>query len=132
MHKSFLMMAAILAGMAVALGAFGAHTLKNILPEKDLIIYETGVKYQMYHSLALLLVGILYKEFGKKMLWPGKLFIVGICLFCGSLYIMTLLKLFHTDYKWIGIITPFGGIIFIAGWLLIAINVYKSFHKNKS
>jgi len=86
-------------------------------------IFETAVKYQFYHVFALMAIGILYKEYGGKWLqWSGYLFILGIILFSGSLYILCIAKHFHpADKSWIGAITPLGGVAFIAAWVLLAI-----------
>ncbi len=127
MHKSFLMTSAILGAIAVILGAFGAHSLKAILTASDLNSFDTGVRYQMYHVFALIFSGVLYKELNKKaLLWSGRLFIAGILLFSGSLYLLTILKILNVEgHRWIGIITPFGGIAFVIGWLLLAVAVFK-------
>ena len=127
MHKGFLIFAAILGAVAVMLGAFGAHTLKTMLPGNDLISFDTGVRYQFYHVFALVIVAVLYKDFNHKfLLWAGRLFITGIILFSGSLYLLTTLKILNVDgYRWVGAITPFGGIAFVLAWLLIAIGVLK-------
>ena len=121
MHKAFLKTGLFFAALAVGLGAFGAHALKTYLTETSLATYETGVRYQFYHVFALLITAILYKEFpDKKNVIAGWLFIAGIILFSGSLYVLSLSKIFSEDgYKWIGAITPFGGLCFIAGWLTL-------------
>lgn len=128
MHKFFLQSASLLGALAVALGAFGAHALKRVVPEAVVNIFETGVRYQFYHVFALLLAGILYNNFsGKWMLWAGNLFIIGIILFSGSLYLLTWLKASgKTGLDWAGIITPFGGLAFIAGWVCMFIGLYKT------
>lgn len=119
MHKPFLITAAWLGCLSVALGAFGAHTLKAHLTQEAMGIFETGVKYQFYHVFALALTGILYQSFpSSKLLLSGKLFIGGIVLFSGSLYVLAILGTEH--FSWIGAITPIGGILFIAGWFLLA------------
>ena len=121
MYRPFLITAAIFGALAVATGAFGAHALKRMVSETALLTFETGVRYQFYHVIALLATGILYASFPvKKMIWAGRLFIAGIFLFSGSLYLLTILP---EDYKWVGAITPFGGICFIIGWVLIALSV---------
>ncbi len=127
MHSMFIKAAAILGALAVALGAFGAHALRQKLSEAALNIFETGVRYQFYHVIALLAVGILFKDFGNKwMVWAGWLFIAGIILFSGSLYLLTYIKgTEKTAYNWIGAITPFGGLAFIAGWLFVLIGLFK-------
>lgn len=121
MYRPFLITAAIFGALAVATGAFGAHALKRMVSDTALLTFETGVRYQFYHVIALLATGILYASFPvKKMIWAGRLFIAGIFLFSGSLYLLTILP---EDYKWVGAITPFGGICFIIGWVLIALSV---------
>ena len=128
MHKFFLQLAFLLGGVAVALGAFGAHALKRVAPEAAVNIFETGVRYQFYHVFALALTGILYRDFSNKWtLWAGDLFIIGIILFSGSLYILTWLKASSRNgLDWVGIITPFGGLAFIAGWLCMFMGMYKN------
>lgn len=125
MHKGLLKAAALLMAVAVALGAFGAHVLKTHLDQNSLSIFETGVKYQFYHAVSLLACGMLYKEFpGKKLVWAARLFIMGMVLFCLSLYALALLL---PNYAFIGAITPLGGLSFIAGWLLL----FAAFHEKK-
>jgi uncharacterized membrane protein YgdD (TMEM256/DUF423 family) len=121
MHKGFLKTAAILGALSVAFGAFAAHTLKQSISAYALEIFETAVKYQFYHVFALLAVGILYKEFPNKFLvWSGRLFIAGIILFSGSLYILTAIKAAEQPgYNWVGAITPVGGLCFIIGWICL-------------
>lgn len=128
MHKFFLQVAAVMGALAVALGAFGAHALKRVASEAVINIFETGVRYQFYHVFALALAGILFRDFSNKwMLWAGNLFLIGIILFSGSLYILTWLKASsRQSLDWVGIITPFGGIAFIAGWVCMFIGFYKA------
>lgn len=106
---------AIAAGLAVVLGAFGAHALEGRVTPERLETFETGVRYQMYHSLALLFVGwAAVQHLGGLAMWAGYLFIFGIIVFSGSLYLLVL-----TDTGWLGAVTPFGGAAFIAGWGLL-------------
>ncbi len=126
MHKGFLKTAALSGALSVILGAFAAHGLKKILTTDDLQIFETAVRYQFYHVFALLAAGILYKEFpGKLMAWAGKLFITGVILFSGSLYLLCYVKYNQLPLNWLGAITPFGGAAFIAGWVLLFLAVVK-------
>ena len=126
MHKGFIKTAALLGALSVALGAFAAHGLKQMLSTENLQIFETAVRYQFYHVFALLAVGILYKEFpGKFMLWAGKLFIAGIIIFSGSLYLLCYVKHNQMPLNWLGAITPFGGAAFIAGWVMLFWAVLK-------
>jgi len=117
MNKAFLTTGALLAAVAVIFGAFGAHFLKSRLEISALQIFETGVRYQFYHALGLLLAGMLYKEFpGKLMQWAGRFFVAGIILFSGSLYLLCIMS----AMRWLGAITPLGGLCFISGWILLA------------
>ena len=111
-----------MAAIAVMAGAFGAHTLAELVTPKRLETFETAARYQMYHALGLLAVGWLIEQRSelKQLRWVGLLFIVGIGLFSGSLYVLVL-----TDTGWLGAITPFGGVAFIAGWLLLAYTMWR-------
>lgn len=128
MHKAFLQTAALLGALAVALGAFGAHGLKKIVPPETITTFETGVRYQFYHVFALLAVAILFGSFpGKQLQYAGMCFIIGIILFSGSLYILTALQATKTvGLRGIGAITPIGGLFFIVGWVLLFLGVLKS------
>lgn len=124
MHKPFLTFGAFFGLLSIILGAFGAHALQDIvIDEKILHGFQTGVQYQMYHALALLATGVLYEKFPAKLLrWAGNLFISGIILFSGSLYILTALNGKGGNLaKIIGPVTPIGGILFIVGWLFLVI-----------
>jgi uncharacterized membrane protein YgdD (TMEM256/DUF423 family) len=126
MHKNFLVTAALLGGLSVLLGAFAAHQLKIIAAAEVLPIFETAVRYQMYHALALLATGVLYLQFRVKQLrWAGNLFIAGIILFSGSLYLLCFIKHQNIPALWVGAVTPLGGLCFIAGWVLLALGVAK-------
>jgi uncharacterized membrane protein YgdD (TMEM256/DUF423 family) len=114
-NNLFIRLACIFAATAVIFGAFGAHALKNVLSESSLKSFQTGVQYQMYHAFALFGTGILQQFVDNRALkWSGYLFTTGILCFSGSLYIMTLFGL-----RWLGPITPIGGIFFIMGWLCL-------------
>ena len=128
MHKLFLQLAALLGAVSVAFGAFGAHALKRHVSDAAVAIFETGVRYQFYHVFALALAGILFRDYTSKwMIWSGNLFIVGMLLFSGSLYLLTYIKgTAKTGLDWIGIVTPFGGLAFIAGWVCMFIGLYKT------
>ncbi len=119
MHKGFLKTALLLAALAVGLGAFGAHALKQFLNQQQLFTFETGVRYQFYHVFALLLTAFLYRDFTNK--WTvaaGYLFITGIVLFCGSLYGLSYAQAAQvSSLKWLGPVTPLGGFALILGWL---------------
>jgi uncharacterized membrane protein YgdD (TMEM256/DUF423 family) len=127
MHKGFLLVASILGALSVGLGAFGAHGLKKVVPPETVASFETAVRYQFYHVFALIAVAILFEKFpGRFLKWAGNCFIIGIILFSGSLYLLTVMK--ATDsvgLTGIGIITPFGGLFFMAGWLLLFFGLLK-------
>ncbi len=107
---------ALSAFVAVAAGAFGAHSLRGRLPADLLDVFETGVRYQMYHALALLGVAWAVGRWpGSTASWAGWLFAAGTVIFSGSLYVLSL-----TGQRWLGAITPVGGITLLAGWLLLA------------
>ncbi len=112
---------AIAGAIGVALGAFGAHGLKSRVDADLLAVFETGVRYHMYHALALLAVGWAATRWpGTWVSTSGWLFLVGIVVFCGSLYVMTL-----TGARWLGAITPLGGLAFISGWIALAVAALK-------
>lgn len=120
MHKGFLKTAALLGALSVMFGAFAAHSLKQIFTPDVLQIFETAVRYQFYHVFALLAAAILYKEFpGRFMKWAGLLFITGIVLFSGSLYLLCYVKYSALPLNWVGAVTPLGGAAFIAGWVIL-------------
>ena len=121
MDRKFALLAAVLAFLAVAIGAFGAHGLKARVSAEDLQIFETGVRYHMYHALALFAVA------WAATRWPGTLtavagwaFVVGIVIFSGSLYALVL-----TGTRWLGAITPIGGAALLIGWAALALRLYR-------
>ena len=119
--KQTLSLAALSGMLAVALGAFGAHVLKGIISFEMLEVYKTGVQYQFYHTFALLAVGVLmYFNPSKVLKWSAYLFLAGIVLFSGSLYVLAI-----SGIKAVGIITPFGGIVWIVAWMLLIIHCQK-------
>lgn len=114
--RLFVGIGAAMAGIAVMAGAFGAHALRDLVAADRLQVFETGARYQMYHALALLVVGGAVARWPRwQVRWSGYLFIAGIVLFSGSLYVLVL-----TNTPWLGAVTPLGGVAFIAGWLLLA------------
>ncbi len=120
MERLFLVLGAISAGMAVILGAFGAHALRGRLSPDSLATYQTGVQYQMYHALALVAVAFALTHWpaSSAISLAGWLFVAGTGLFSWSLYLLAL-----TGLRWLGAITPFGGVAFIAGWACLALGV---------
>ncbi|MBP1126638.1 MULTISPECIES: DUF423 domain-containing protein [Pseudomonas] len=121
MLRSFLMLAAFFGFTGVALGAFAAHGLKNRLSAEYLAIFQTGVTYQLVHALALFGVALLAAHIpGRMVTWAGIAFVVGILLFSGSLYALTL-----TGISKLGIITPFGGLAFLLGWFFLGLAAWR-------
>ena len=107
--------------MAVILGAFGAHGLKDVLTESRMVVYQTAVQYHFYHGFGLMLVGLIMSSLpGARLRWVPRLLLLGVLLFSGSLYALTLL-----DLGWLGAVTPIGGLSFIAGWVLLAVILWK-------
>lgn len=121
--KIFIIIGAINAFLSVALGAFGAHGLEGKVEPKYLEIWKTGVQYQMFHATGLILVGVLIGQISPSSLlsWSGWAMLIGIVLFSGSLYVLTLTKI-----SVLGAITPLGGVAFLAGWVLLIMAVLKS------
>lgn len=120
MERLFLGLGSVLAAIAVAAGAFGAHALRERLAPDLLNTFEVGARYHMYHALALVLVA------WASTRWPGSvlagwLFVAGIVLFSGSLYLLCL-----TGHRWLGAITPLGGLAFVLGWLTLAWSAYAA------
>jgi uncharacterized membrane protein YgdD (TMEM256/DUF423 family) len=122
MHKRFLLSAALAAFLAVALGAFAAHGLRGRLDEHLMDVFQTGVRYHFFHALGLALIAILAKQYpdSKKLCWAGWLMVAGMVVFSGSLYLLSL-----TGLTWLGMITPLGGLAFMAGWLLLAVFAWR-------
>jgi uncharacterized membrane protein YgdD (TMEM256/DUF423 family) len=123
MNNLFLVLASINGFLAVSLGAFAAHGLKSALSEDLLNTFQTGVQYHMYHTLALLAVGVLSLYFPTQtgLRIAGFLFLAGIIIFSGSLYVLAL-----TGIRWLGAITPLGGIAFLAGWALLGWSMMRT------
>lgn len=127
-YKKFMSVGALLGAFAVAFGAFGAHGLKQHLSAEDIAVYQTGVQYHFYHVFAIFITSILLDKFyTKSILWAARLFVIGILIFSGSLYLMTYIKAFtSSEAKWLGAITPLGGTCFIIGWLLLGWGINKA------
>jgi uncharacterized membrane protein YgdD (TMEM256/DUF423 family) len=123
MYKIFLILGSLNAFLAVMLGAFGAHGLKDKLTSKMMEVYQTGVQYHMIHALGLILIAILSERLGQNALitWSGWLIMVGIIFFSGSLYVLS-----NTGIKSLGAIAPIGGTAFLIGWLLLAVAAIRS------
>jgi len=123
MSRHVIVIACVFGLLAVVIGAFGAHGLKNRLAPDLMAVYQTGVQYHFYHALALLACGILM-HIGidhPAMRISAYAFMAGIILFSGSLYVLAI-----TGVRWLGAITPLGGVAFIAGWLFLMLGVWRS------
>jgi uncharacterized membrane protein YgdD (TMEM256/DUF423 family) len=121
--KLFLILGGINAALVVMLGAFGAHGLKAKLTAEMLAVYQTGVHYHLFHALGLLAVGLVASQIADSvwLKWSGWLMLLGIILFSGSLYVLSV-----SGLRWLGMVTPFGGVAFIAAWIVFVIAIAKS------
>lgn len=127
MHKQALLYGTLFAALSVTLGAFGAHALKQMVDPDKLAVYETGVRYQFYHSFALIITGVLGKYYPTRFLNAATFaFVIGILLFSGSLYAMTFAAIGGGGLGPLGILTPIGGLFFIFGWIMLTLTVAKS------
>lgn len=122
MDRTFMVLACVFGGLAVALGAFGAHALGDRLGPDAMQTYETAVRYQFYHALALVAVAFAVFRWPNATLAgiAGWLFVAGIVIFSGSLYLLVL-----TGTRWLGAITPIGGVALIAGWICLALAAWR-------
>jgi uncharacterized membrane protein YgdD (TMEM256/DUF423 family) len=122
-QRSIFISATILAGLGVALGAFGAHALKEFLAQHGRTdTFETAVRYQLFHSMALFVVGLLSDETPKKLRWVGWLFLIGTVFFSGSLYALS-----TTSFRWVVYFTPIGGATMTAGWVVLLLYFITDF-----
>jgi uncharacterized membrane protein YgdD (TMEM256/DUF423 family) len=123
MQKLFLLLGSIAMALAVSLGAFGAHGLKEKISSDMLEIFQTGVTYHFYHALGLLAVGFLAQQLPDNSMikWAGWLMVAGIIIFSGSLYTLSI-----SGIRWLGAITPLGGLCFIASWLIFALAIWRN------
>ena len=122
-QRSTLLAAALLGAFSVSIGAFGAHGVKSILEQTGRTeTFELAVRYQFYHTLTILLVGLLMNKFETKLLeFASLFFVLGIIFFSGSLYVLSL-----TGSTWLGAVTPLGGLLFIIGWVLVFVGILRS------
>lgn len=122
MERLFFLLASLLGALTVALGAFGAHALRDRIEPAMLANFQTGVSYMFYHVLALFVVVLALGRWPDSRLpvWGGWLFLAGIVFFSGSLFVMAL-----SGQRWLGAVTPVGGVAFIAGWLLLAATAWQ-------
>lgn len=119
--KLFLVIGVINGFLAVALGAFGAHGLEGKVSEKSIGIWEKAVHYQMFHTMAIFITALLLSKIQSvSIMWTGWLFVIGIILFSGSLYLYS-----TSGAKWLAMITPIGGVVFLVGWVMLGYTVVK-------
>ena len=124
MNNKLISIAGLLAFLAVALGAFGAHTLNELLTTEKLNSFETGLRYQFYHSLALLIIGLNTNKLNATAL-IGKFMLIGIVLFSFSIYLLSLQELIGINLSILGPITPTGGLLLMISWLILIFKNYK-------
>ncbi len=122
-NKNIVVTAALLTALTIMIGAFGAHGLKELISEKSLVSFETGVRYQMYHVIVMLVLGLSTGVLPKTKKWVFRFFIIGVLFFSGSIYLLALNELLPFDAKIIAFITPIGGFLLIIGWLRLAYGV---------
>ena len=122
MERKWIAIGSVLGGLAVALGAFGAHSLRDVLTPSALETFETGVRYQFYHAVAIILAGLVLGRDPSAKLSnaAGWLFMIGVAIFSGSLYLLTI-----TGMRWLGAITPIGGVAFIVGWACLGLAAWR-------
>ena len=122
-NKNIVVTAALLTALTIMIGAFGAHGLKELISEKSLVSFETGVRYQMYHVIVMLVLGLSTGILPKTQKWVFCFFIIGILFFSGSIYLLALNEFLPFDAKFIAFTTPIGGFLLIIGWLRLAYGV---------
>lgn len=130
MDKKILSTGAILGMIAIILGAFGAHALKKVLSIEQLVTFETGVRYQMYHALFLLFLGLMKDIPQKTKKATYFLVLFGVILFSGSIYLLATNDLTPFDFKIIGFVTPIGGLLLILGWGVLLMNIMNKKSQN--
>ena len=123
--KKIVVTAALVGALTIAIGAFGAHGLKKLVDAQAVASFETGVRYQMYHAIVLLIVGWMGNLSKATKIWVFRLFLAGIVLFSGSIYLLTLDETVGFDAGSIGFVTPLGGLLFIVGWVVLALGALR-------
>jgi uncharacterized membrane protein YgdD (TMEM256/DUF423 family) len=126
MQRKLLIFASASGICAVALGAFGAHGLKPLLSVEMLAAYETGIRYQFYHTLVLLMAAFTFTPTANTLKWAARFFMAGILFFSGSLYLLAFSSLGSSTWSWLGPVTPVGGLCFMLGWASVLIYAIKN------
>ncbi|MCH9660104.1 MAG: DUF423 domain-containing protein [Bacteroidetes bacterium] len=125
MDKKIVITTAILGALTIGIGAFGAHGLKQLVSEEALATFETGVRYQLFHVVALLVLGMTTGISQATKKWVFRFFVLGMLLFSGSIYALSLAEVLPFSVKFLGPVTPIGGLLFMLGWLRIGYGVLK-------
>ncbi|MGJ8665632.1 MAG: DUF423 domain-containing protein [Patiriisocius sp.] len=123
--KKIVLTACILGVVTIAIGAFGAHGVKQLVTSQSLATFETGVRYQMYHVLALMVVGFVNTIDAQTKKWVFVLFLLGMLLFSGSIYFLALKDVLSFNISFLGPVTPIGGLLFMVGWLRLGFGIWK-------
>jgi uncharacterized membrane protein YgdD (TMEM256/DUF423 family) len=126
MNRTIALTGTILLMISIILGAFGAHALKEVLKEEQLISFETGVRYQMIHGLGLLIIGLHADRHGFKLISVYRLLLIGVLMFSVSIYFLALQDVLEMKLKFLGPITPLGGLLMIVGWSVYGIQLLRS------
>ena len=124
-NKNTVVTASVLTAITIAIGAFGAHGLKQLVDAEAVATFETGVRYQMYHCLALLIIGFARPIPQTTQKWVFRFFIFGIVFFSGSIYLLALKQIIPFSVSFLGPITPIGGLLFIVGWLRLGYGLFS-------
>jgi uncharacterized membrane protein YgdD (TMEM256/DUF423 family) len=131
MDRKTIIMATVLIATSIVLGAFGAHALKKVLTPEELSSFEVGIRYQMYHGLALLILGMHSEKISKGYHRMVNVMLAGVVLFSFSIYLLSIDRLMGMEWKWLGPITPIGGALLIAAWILFAVQLMKETRENR-
>ena len=126
MNKSIVIIGIVMLVIAIVLGAFGAHALKEHLTPEKLNTFEVGVRYQVYLGLAFLILGFSADKFQFSLKLPTRLIFVGVLMFSGSIYFLAIQEMLDVSLKFLGPITPLGGLLIITGWILFLIKIMRS------
>lgn len=131
MNRKIVLTGALLIVIGIILGAFGAHALKEHLEPEQLTSYETGVRYQIYHGLALFMLGLASDKLSFNLVWVQRLLFSGIILFSGSIYMLSIQEILNVSLRFLGPITPLGGLLLIIGWLVLILNIIRDKNRIK-
>lgn len=126
MNRKIVITGAFLVVIGIILGAFGAHVLKEYLKPEQLASYETGVRYQIYHGLALFIVGLSTDKIKFKLYWVYGLFSMGVLFFSGSIYLLSLQEIINVSLRFLGPVTPIGGLLLIIGWSILILKLLRN------